>query len=98
MMAFVLIAALMALLTLALLTRPWWRRSADSGGTDASGADAAATTPRASTGIAALTGFVAVVVLAGYALVGAPIALDPAALTARDDASGITAAQIEAWD
>ena len=87
---FVLIAALMALLTLGLLTRPLWRRSVDTEG---------AAAPRLpSTMIAGLTGFVAVVVLAGYALIGAPLAIDPMVRSARDDAARqqVTAAQIDA--
>src|SRR5262245_43321731 len=90
MILFVSIAALMALLTLAWLTRPLWRRSAHS--IDAT-EDVAPR--RSSTMIAALTGFVAIIVLAGYTLVGAPLALDPGARVARD-ANSITAEQIEA--
>jgi cytochrome c-type biogenesis protein CcmH len=87
---FVLIAALMALLTLGLLTRPLWRRPANT--------ETAAATRPPSTMIAGLTGFVAVVVLAGYTLIGAPLAIDPAVRSARDDAARqqVTAAQIDA--
>jgi len=91
MTAFVLIAALMALLTLGLLTRPLWRRRVNG---DSADAPAAAKLP--STTIAALTGFVSVVVLAGYAWIGAPLALDPTTHTAGTDAPRVTAAQIDA--
>jgi len=87
MILFVSIGALMALLTLAWLTRPLWRRPA--------GATAEVAPRWGSTTLAALSGFVAIVVLAGYALVGAPLALDPATRVARD-ANAITGQQIEA--
>jgi len=92
MTTFVLIAALMALLTLGLLTRPLWHRRADADGADT---PAAASKPPTHT-IAGVAGFVAVVVLAGYAWIGAPLALDPATHTARNETPRITAAQIEA--
>jgi cytochrome c-type biogenesis protein CcmH len=92
---FVLFAALMALATLALLTRPLWQRRPDAAA-DAAAANAAPQPPSAM--VAGLTGFVAVVVLAGYSLIGAPLALDPATRSAASEAAGhsITVEQIEA--
>lgn len=85
MTAFLLIAAAMAVVALVLLTRPLWRAPA---------ADAAEAPARSPTMVAALTGFVAVIAIVGYALVGAPAALDPSSRVARDDSAA--AAQIDA--
>jgi cytochrome c-type biogenesis protein CcmH len=92
--AFVLIALAMALATVLLLTRPlWWSAKAP-----AAEGEAAAEAPRSMLPmLAGLSGFVVVLLAAGYLLVGAPLALDPSVRTAAANAGGeITYEQIEA--
>lgn len=139
MTAFILLAALMALATLALLLRPLWRRAsaarehtpddmreqlrqldalrASGTLTDAQAGEARArleqraarnSTPSPATAavpaqrplalLATLSGFVVVVAAAGYALIGAPLALDPqvrAAQAGEGAGHSITMEQIE---
>ena len=87
-LAFIAVGACIALLSIAMLTRPLWRRRED--GTSSKGQ------------VAGLVVFVAGVTAAGYAWVGNPQALDPALRSAAAPAdaasapSAITPAQIEA--
>ncbi|MFN0185010.1 MAG: c-type cytochrome biogenesis protein CcmI, partial [Aquabacterium sp.] len=135
---FVLTGALLALLTLALLTYPLWNRGRGAAPDDAVAAlrqqidqlaalhaagalgqaqheqaraalekrlvDAVIATPAASVAprpakalLGGLAGFVGVVAIAGYAWLGTPQALDPAAATAAaaDGGHAVTAEQIE---
>ena len=90
MSVFVIVGALLALLTLALLTRPLWRRPSESASSKGL--------------LVGLVVFVGAITVAGYAWIGTPRALDsaaraaaaPAASAAPDGASAqITTAQIE---
>ena len=97
MIAFVLIALAMALATVLLMTRPlWWsaKRTPVTEGDSATSAEA----PRRMLPLAGgLSGFVLVLLAAGYLLVGAPLALDPSVRTAASDPGAeITYEQIEA--
>jgi cytochrome c-type biogenesis protein CcmH len=90
MTVFVLLGVLLALATLALLTRPLWRGPRD--------ADAP---PARSKGLlAGLAFFVCAVTVGGYAALGTPRAVDGTAAVAEAAATGerpeVTAAQIEA--
>ncbi len=84
---FVAIGALLALLTLALLTWPLWRRSSAAQG-DAS--------PKPL--LFGVTGFVCAIAVAGYAWLGTPKALDSALIAAAPAGNGgpVTSEQIEA--
>jgi len=87
-LTFIAVGAIIALLSIAVLTRPLWRRRED--GTSSKGL------------VAGLVVFVASVTAAGYAWVGNPQALDPALRSAAAPAdadsapSAISPAQIEA--
>jgi len=90
---FIGIGVLLALLSLAWLTRPLWR-----GGARLAQAEPSAAGAPAARNTALLLGvsvFVCIVAAAGYAAHGTPRALDPEARTAPDPAAGITADQIE---
>lgn len=99
---FVAIGTLLALLSLALLTRPLWRAARSDAASDDAAPDAAAvavgaplvTSKRLLPGLA---GFVSVVAVAGYAWLGTPRALN-SELAAAPAESGhaVTPAQIEA--
>jgi cytochrome c-type biogenesis protein CcmH len=93
---FVLIALAMALATVLLLTRPlWWsaKRTPAAEGDTAAAEAQRGTLPM----LAGLSGFVVVLLAAGYLLVGAPLALDPSVRTASANPGGeITYEQIEA--
>lgn len=89
---FVALGALLALLTLALLTRPLWRRAP----VEAAPADATRSSKPLLFGV---TGFVCAIAVAGYAWLGTPRALNSEDLIAAApaDADGpITSEQIEA--
>jgi len=93
---FVLIALAMALATVLLMTRPlWWSKQAKAPADDPPVAGEAGRSPLPM--IAGLSSFVVVLLAAGYLLVGAPLALDPAVRTAAPNSGGeITLEQIEA--
>ena len=97
MTTFVLIALAMALATVLLLTRPlWWSSPVPSPA--AEGEPAAAPAPRRTLPmLAGLSSFVVALLVAGYWVVGAPLALDPSVRSAASNSNAeITYEQIEA--
>ena len=94
MIVFVLIALAMALATVLLMTRPlWWSSRPAPETPDAAATPAGSPWPI----LAGLSGFVVVLLGAGYLLVGAPLALDPSVrTTASNNSAEITFEQIEA--
>ncbi len=96
MIPFLLIALAMALATVLLLTRPlWWSKKVAPPDGDTAPAPEPVRSPLPM--MAGLSGFVVVLLAAGYLLVGAPLALDPSVRSAAANSGAeITYEQIEA--